>query len=381
MAEIQLDAVVDGPGTHALVVGVSNYPYLDGPQQTLVGKRFGVSNLSSAARSASEIANWLLTEYQNPATPLASLNVLLSPAAGEVVSDPTGKLAAVGRARRDEFEQAVMALAQRSKSPQSMCVVYVAGHGIQLTTRGAFLLLEDCGRSDKANELYGAADMAGLHGAFMAQGQALNQVWFVDACRQRPSFANSFEELAGAFTLSKSAIEKVDSSVLFLAASSREAAFAEIGGTTLFSQALLTMLRGAAAVGPDDVCDVWNVPVLRLADRLAPAVKKLAGAKQAKQQVDVTGKVNPNVVQRFARPPMVRFHPMLDPGEAAATARASLKARGATVLSDAPWPVDCDVAAGLYTLSVTTDPPFQPIDGWAVNLEPPSFDEPLRVST
>lgn len=381
MAEIQLDAVVDGPGTHALVVGASNYPYLDGPKQTPVGRRFGVSNLSSAARSASEIANWLLTEYHNPATPLASLQVLLSPAAGEVVSDPTGKLAGVGPATRDELEQAVIALLQRSKSPHNMCVVYVAGHGIQLTTRGAFLLLEDCGRPDKANELYGATDMAGLHAGFMNQGQALNQVWFVDACRQKPSFANSFEELAGALTLSKSAIEQVDSSVLFLAASSREAAFAEPGGTTLFSQALLALLRGAAAVGPDEECDVWNVPVLRLVDRLAPLVKKLAGAKQAKQQVDVTGKVNPNILQRFAAPPPVRFRPTLAPSAAAATARASLKSRATTVVCDLPWPVDCEVAAGLYTLTVATDPPFQPIDGWAVNLEPPSFDEPLQVST
>ena len=125
---------------------------------------------------------------------------------------------------------------------------------------------------------------------------------------------------------------------------------------------------------------MWNVPVLRLADRIVPAVKKLAADKQASQQVDVTGKVNPNVLQRFPEPPLVRFRPVLDPEEAAANAKASLKGGRGAVFSDVPWPVDRDVPAGLYTLSVSTDQPFQPIDDCPVNLEPLLFNRRIPVS-
>ena len=44
------------PGVHALVIGVSSYPYLgDNP--------FGLSQLSCAATSAAEFAGWLLSAY------------------------------------------------------------------------------------------------------------------------------------------------------------------------------------------------------------------------------------------------------------------------------------------------------------------------------
>jgi hypothetical protein len=66
-----------GPGTHALVIGVSDYPFADGPDASDLGESFELQNLTSAARSASEVAAWLLNEYSNREVPLASLRVLL----------------------------------------------------------------------------------------------------------------------------------------------------------------------------------------------------------------------------------------------------------------------------------------------------------------
>src|SRR5687768_15020337 len=71
------------PATHAFVMGVSHYPFLDGPEATPRGAEFGMKDLSSAARSASEIAAWLLTEYHNPERPLADITLFLSPGEGE----------------------------------------------------------------------------------------------------------------------------------------------------------------------------------------------------------------------------------------------------------------------------------------------------------
>ena len=82
------------PVTHAFVVGVSDYPFLAGPQASDFGAAFGMAGLTSAANSASTIAAWLLEEFHKPEAPLATLRVLLSPAAGEslhpAVTDAVG---------------------------------------------------------------------------------------------------------------------------------------------------------------------------------------------------------------------------------------------------------------------------------------------------
>ena len=50
---------VTGPGTHALVVGVSSYPHLEGGTGERARVSFGMSQLSSAAASALTIAEYL----------------------------------------------------------------------------------------------------------------------------------------------------------------------------------------------------------------------------------------------------------------------------------------------------------------------------------
>jgi hypothetical protein len=77
----------DGPGTHALVIGVSSYPHVTGgTDPTPLGESFQLQQLSTAARSASEFAGWLLNEYHNERAPLKSLRVLLSPSATETLN-------------------------------------------------------------------------------------------------------------------------------------------------------------------------------------------------------------------------------------------------------------------------------------------------------
>ena len=80
---LEITAAGTTPATHAFVLGVSHYPFADGPEATPEGEALGISNLTGAARSASEVAAWLLTEYRNPDAPLRSLTLLLSPVDGE----------------------------------------------------------------------------------------------------------------------------------------------------------------------------------------------------------------------------------------------------------------------------------------------------------
>src|SRR5215216_5283900 len=134
------------PATHAFVVGVSHYPFLNGPQQTPRGKQLRMVDLSSAARSASDIAAWLLTKYHNPAAPLADISLFLSPSEGEKLNPVVAK--ALGRkkapALRDKVELAFEEFRDTCASnPDNIAFVYVAGHGIQLELHSAIVLLQD----------------------------------------------------------------------------------------------------------------------------------------------------------------------------------------------------------------------------------------------
>jgi len=142
------------PGTHALIIGVSDYPFADGPNASALGASFELENLTTAARSASEVAAWLRNEYCNPDVPLASLRVLLSPAAGEsihpdIAADLSGPAPATRAAVEAELRQFRY---DCRRNPQNAAFVYIAGHGIQLNKRGAVVLLHDFGDPTHLNE-------------------------------------------------------------------------------------------------------------------------------------------------------------------------------------------------------------------------------------
>lgn len=385
MAEITLGAAGDGPGTHALVIGVSHYPFLAGNGATEAGLRFGLEDLSSAARSASEVVAWLLNEYRNPGAPLASVRVLLSPAEGETLADGVvERLTAPYAATRDAVEHDLMAFrASCSERRDNVAFVYVAGHGIQLTKRGAIVLLEDFADPGRV-ELYGAIDMVGCHEGMDGDAYAANQFWFVDACRQLPAIARQFEQLeSGVLSLARPPGE-VESSPLYLASTSRDVAFAEVGGTTLFSQAVLSGLRGAAAVGPEEDLSLgWHVPAGRLGDVVKQIVDKLAGDKGEEQSVQPVGWPGRAVVHQFEGPPEVRVVLSLDPPEAAPHTKVSLLFDAdegqAKVDRAAEWPLERTLPAGAYQIRVETEAPYEPVKPRLVRVMPLEFLDKVQV--
>jgi len=71
----------NNPGTHIFIVGVGEYPELNNS-----GNRFYTdfsgqlsARLTSAVQSAVHMANWFIAHYSNPAAPLRSVEMLLSP--------------------------------------------------------------------------------------------------------------------------------------------------------------------------------------------------------------------------------------------------------------------------------------------------------------
>jgi hypothetical protein len=373
------------PGTHALVIGVSEYRHFeDGAEPTPQGEEFHMEQLSAAARSASEFARWLLQDYRCQRAPLRSLRVLLSPSPGEQIEPGVADLLAATdhAATRANVQEAVVEFRDACDShTENVLVVYVAGHGVQLTKHGAIVLLNDFGRPGQIARLEGAIDMAAVHAGMNHPNTARTQFWFVDACRQKPSIARRFESLEGALALDEPN-GSTEVSPLFLAATTGTQAFARPGGVTLFNEALMASLGGAAATGPKggDI-DCWHVSVTELIRQLPDEVMALAEAEGAEQSVDVAGKIHEAVVHEFEVTPQVDLRVELLPEHARPVSRGSLKQNAKTVIVEnfTDWPLQRQVDAGLYLLNIEADAPFENWDE-ILNLDPPEMTAEVDVA-
>lgn len=365
-----------GAVTRALVIGVSNYPFVTGPAATDRGRDSGFANLGCAARTAAEVALWLLDEHHDPEAPLASLQILLSPGEAEVPAHVSARLGNPSPATREAAEGALRKLFDESAGRRDdRIVVYVAGHGVQVTRTDVTLLLEDFGAGPRSRKLFAAGiDMAEAHAAFVDDDLPRRQTWFVDACRRPTDATAEYAEVQAPpiFDLRRRGV--VDSSPLILSASRGAGAFGAAGGLTFFGEALLDGLRGAAAAPPGADEDGWAVTVGSLGSYLVKQVRARAAARAQEQLVDVTGTANPAVIHRFMTPPEVALRVELSPDEAHPSSIGSLMADGTTCVCgpSTEWPAEWSVAAGLYTLNVDTEPPYQPVVHRPLLLAPPS---------
>ena len=198
-----------------------------------------------------------------------------------------------------------------------------------------------------------------------------------------PAIARRFERLEGALTLSEGT-GRLDASPLFLASSSRQNAFAEINGTSIFSQALLWALRGGGAAGPDEHCGVWHVGTTQLIKVLPQKVMSILAdhAEVQEQHVDVTGRVREMVAQHFIAPPLVDIVVNLRPEDAQPPPMAELlfNAVGPPMNVPSAWPLQFRGPAGLYLLSVLVQPPFVNDTRKILNVAPPACTDVVEVS-
>jgi Caspase domain len=374
------------PGTHALVIGVSHYPHIsDGSQPTTNGESFNLGQLSSASRSASEFASWLLKDYHHPTSKLKSLRVLLSPSPGEQIHSVIKPLLPVlpekfSATRANVTEELRGFKAACDSHAENIAMVYVAGHGVQMTKHGAILLLQDFAADGQLNLLDGAIDMAGVHAGMNHPGTAQTQFWFVDTCRQKPLIASRFESLTGALNIDEPNGQALVSP-LFLAATTDSAAYGKPGGVSLFSEALSWALKDAgAAQGPNNSSDAWNVSVTGLIDFLPDKVKELAEQHNEEQSVDIAGKVHNALFHQYADPPKVQLNIYLSPQAAEPKSTWTILNNDFNIVfaNQSQWPIVEKVDAGLYQFKVSTVNPFVPKVA-LLDVKPPSHNQSIEV--
>ena len=171
----------DGPTTHAVIIGVGDYPHLLGGNGPLTPVHDGMGQLTSPPASARAFAHWLLKEFHNPECPLGTVQLLLSEQDESTFQPPDGSPAIeVERASFENIEEAINEWRERADTHlDNMTIFYFCGHGIS-EGNAMVLMPSDFGSED--NAFKHSIDFQNIYES-MEQYKAKRQCYFVDACR------------------------------------------------------------------------------------------------------------------------------------------------------------------------------------------------------
>jgi hypothetical protein len=133
-----LNRNVEGPQTHAFVVGVGDYPAAKQGKGVLATLQ-KVPDLPSSADSAKLVCDWLLENQDNLAAPLASLEVLISDP-GQVNDRYAWARGPVDRATAQNVSTVGYQWYQRLLDPESTAFFYCCGHGASRLERPTLFL-------------------------------------------------------------------------------------------------------------------------------------------------------------------------------------------------------------------------------------------------
>src|SRR5712692_10079652 len=234
-----------GPTTHALVIGVGSYRYVDDTSRPRV-RALDLRSLTSPPESARLFADWLISEYHNESTPLGSLELLLSSASPRYWSS--------SRPIDVEVEPATMLnvkgawdrwFTRCDRDEDNVAIFYFCGHGMKRTHLS--LLMEDFGENE-SRLLENAIDIDASHDGMASTCKARVQCFFADACRQVP-----YSELGKVTGDGRVLVDEdlatnlAEEAPRFYATLPADPAYGQSGRPTLFTLAVLDALRGTGA--------------------------------------------------------------------------------------------------------------------------------------
>lgn len=310
---------VAGPATHALIIGVGRYPYLNGGDGQLTPDHDGMGQLSSPPVSARRLAEWLIGTFSHRAKPLGTVELLLSEAApADFVNPATGVAHQIEEATFDACANAIRSWKQRGDSDAgNLMLFYFCGHGISEGTDSA-LLLADYG-ADPENSLAGAIDFRRLH-IGLQRCRATEQCFFIDACRSPSGSLAAAEGFAGQVVIQPGrrdpTWERPVRQPIFYATFSGDKAYGLPGQASIYSEALLKALAGGGADDTESEDGSWRVTTNRVSEALENAVLRKASQFERMQLPTADGMTKIFLHDPAAEPVVpiyVKAEPLLPP--------------------------------------------------------------------
>jgi hypothetical protein len=310
------------PGLHALIVGISAYPYLPKENETST-RGLGMRQLSSAALTAYKMYRWLIDSQKRFPVELASCRLLLLPSSDEIVAEPNLNDLVRSCALNDFLNEVYEWRDDASSHPGNMTFFYFAGHGIQRTKDDAVLLLEDFA-DGKGSVLKNAVEMSNLFNGMASSTtkpkMARTQLYFVDSCRNLPSKFKSFEWMSTTpiFDIELGGTDNRLAPIFYASVPGGKAVGLK-GKQTLFSKALLDCLNGAAGVPIDEDSYgkvEWGISIYSLSKALNVLIEDLNTLLGTQQECILSGLLADTKILSLNDPPLVDVVLEVDPLEA-----------------------------------------------------------------
>lgn len=270
-----VDEDAGGAGVHALVVGVSAYPHLDGGAGPPAQQTFGLGQLTVSALTAYRVFDWLRSRYRHRDKGVRTVQLMLSPTAAELAAEPAMR-GSFGDADYDSLETALGEWRQRLASlapaaaESSRAVFFFSGHGLEVSQQKQILLPSDYLRPDKPS-INRAVSTSNVKLGLLPL-RVPDQMFFVDACRNG-------SELLGAVAVDGAQIfnvldphhnnPDVNSAIMYGTASGAQSWSPDdvSGELSLFGRALLEAVSGRADVDVDAVPPtIWFDEVAKYAN-------------------------------------------------------------------------------------------------------------------
>jgi Caspase domain len=237
-------------GAHALIIGISDYPHVDGGSGPLAPQTARMGQLEVSALTAVRIFRWLEGRSSVAGAPLASCRLLLAPRPDEQVevkkltgghyAEPLlGTMRAAAEGWRDDL------WAGGQSGSANVAFFFFSGHGLDHRMSPS-LLAKDIlnpwtpAGPDNAAAFRPLVDAVASYGVDRA-------VFFVDACRNAPELAKRFNIKGQVLLAPVVDLGRNPDAVVWLQATARGGYAYQSPGDpgTIFGQALLEGLEGS----------------------------------------------------------------------------------------------------------------------------------------
>ena len=359
---------------HALIVGISAYPYLreDAPED---GPTLGLLPLESAALAAYRVHEHI-AEMGFAGRATGRLQLLVAPSEAEMREEPALESVAgdctwgaVARAAK-EWRAAA------SADPDDAALFYFAGHGLQRRSDEHVLLLADFGDGEGGSVLHHALDTDHLIDG-MAVGDAQPdiarlQFYVFDACRADPGLKHTHERLDvprvwdPVVSTNEQAAARRSPAIHTALPGSRS--YGIPGHQSVFSAAFVECLRGAGAdADQTDGETRWRVTGGSLISGIDRELERLNALYRVPQRCESNRVPSGLVLHELDAPPYAELRVIVRPEEQEAFACAALEVTDAATDTTAfvrpspfdPHPFTEIVPAGIYRARIEISPPHE----------------------
>ena len=377
---------VQGPRTHALVVGASDYANLPAVDSAGGAESLGLKKLRCAAISAWRIQQWLFHNKDELERPLASIRTLLSPSPEEIAAEPDLPTT-YPRPTFDAFVQAAFDWRKAAKRDDDVTILYFAGHGLQRDNSSPILVLDDFGQTagpafSKTVRLQNIID--GMAPSQVTPMIAQTQYYFVDACRNTPKGMKDFNSIQTGVVFDDLNDRDERSLAIFHATTFGKQAEGLSGRMTYFCEALLGALELASDRSEGSGADKrWLVT----ADMLKQGI--LNELKRNKRPINAPLTQSGSremVLRRMSKAPEVELEITVAPDDCIPSAQVELRDGKFKVVQTFPQtgaqhPYAPRVPMGVYILNATAPAPYKSYEGEAVEITfLKNRDWPLNLS-